>query len=128
MQVNAGAGVVLQPADDGLDQFLPFRSGHRQGQRILEGRFVNEAEPVGLLRGKRVEIQIKSPLEREAEKCGVPIQKPKVEIGRTTLDETKGGNWPDYPRRPPASEPHLPERHTVPRPVRSAAEYGRAAR
>ena len=75
-QVNAGAGVVLQPADDGLDQFLPFRSGHRQGQRILEGRFVNEAEPVGLLRGKRVEIQIKSPLEREAEKCGVPIQKP----------------------------------------------------
>ena len=85
-QVDTGAGMELQPADDGLDQFLPLRSGHRQGQRILEGRFVNGAEPVGLHRSKRIEIQIKSPLEREAEKCGVPIQKPKVEIGRTTLD------------------------------------------
>ena len=79
-QVDTGAGMVLQPAQDGLHQFLALRTGHRHGQGILEGGLVKCEQPGSLLRGERVVIQVKTALEGKSQIGGVPVQEPQVEI------------------------------------------------
>ena len=88
-ELDARAGVILQPADDGLDELLAVNSGHRQGHGLLEGRLMQGPQTDCLLRSERVVIQVETSLEGESQKCGITVYEPQVKASKRSTASSK---------------------------------------